>query len=97
MKLLAGNKNSQDKIQKNANTKIRDLSWFGHCDLRPVPKQSARDFPFLIWIHPKPIPCTPLDKTPFVKCVQLLLHQEDKHLVQLLFYTKKTPLYNAPL
>ena len=62
-------RNSQNKTQKNANAKT--FFWFGPFDLRPVPKQSAWDFPFPDLDTPKTNTCTPLDRTPFVKSVQL--------------------------
>jgi len=38
------------------------LSWFGPLNLHPVPKQSLEIFLIFNFVHPKPTPCTPLDK-----------------------------------
>ena len=76
---------------ENSNAKTRELSWFGPCDLHPVPKQTAWDFPFLICVHPQPIPCTPLDKRPLPNVHNSSLHQENKHLVQLSSTPRRRP------
>ena len=66
------------------------LSWFGPCDLHPIPKQPAWDFSYPWFCTPKTNTCTPLDKSPLpnvynssytkkttTPCITYLLHQED--------------------
>jgi len=73
------------------------LSWFGPRDVHPIPKQPAWTFSYPNFIHHKSTPSTPLDKTTFIKSIQLFSTPRRKFPCTPLLNTKKITLYNSSL
>ena len=90
IKILARKKNALNKSQKNANANTRGFilvqSWW------PTSSSQATRLRFSLswfWYTPKSTACMPLDKTPFVKYVQLFSTPRRHFLCTTLLYTKK--------